>query len=249
MKKILLLLFTGIFFTSTAFAQKTLVFCSEGSPEGFYPALYTAGTTFDASSRTIYNRLVEFARGTTDIRAALANNWHVSEDGMKITFRLRKGVKFHTTKYFTPSRDMNADDVIFSFMRQLDPDHPYHKVSSGSYEYFNGMGMQSLIKKIEKTNDHTVQFYLSRPEAPIIANMAMDFASIVSAEYAQEMMDAGTPELFDQRPIGSGPFKFLAYQKDAFIRYRAHEGYWKANHLSITSYSPLRPMHQSVIKS
>ena len=46
---------------------KTLVFCSEGSPEGFTPALYTAGTTFDASSRQVFNKLVEFETGTTKI--------------------------------------------------------------------------------------------------------------------------------------------------------------------------------------
>ena len=51
---------------------KTLVFCSEGSPEGFNPQLFTAGTTFDASSRPIYNRLVEFERGTTKIVPGLA---------------------------------------------------------------------------------------------------------------------------------------------------------------------------------
>ena len=48
---------------------KTLVYCSEGSPEGFNPSLYTSGTTFDASSRTIFNRLVEFERGSTKIRS------------------------------------------------------------------------------------------------------------------------------------------------------------------------------------
>jgi dipeptide transport system substrate-binding protein len=49
---------------------KTLVYCSEGSPEGFDPALYTAGTTFDASSRPVFNRLVEFKPGTTEISAS-----------------------------------------------------------------------------------------------------------------------------------------------------------------------------------
>ena len=44
-------------------SAKTLVYCSEGSPEGFNPSLYTAGTTFDASSRQVFNRLVEFERG------------------------------------------------------------------------------------------------------------------------------------------------------------------------------------------
>jgi dipeptide transport system substrate-binding protein len=75
---------------------KTLVYCSEGSPEGFNPALYTAGTTFDASSRAIFNRLVEFERGSTKIVPALAESWEISADGLVYTFNLRKGVKFHT---------------------------------------------------------------------------------------------------------------------------------------------------------
>ncbi|MDN5928787.1 MAG: ABC transporter substrate-binding protein, partial [Hyphomicrobiales bacterium] len=52
---------------SGAASAKTLVYCSEGSPEGFDPGLYTAGTTFDASSKPVYNRLVEFKRGTTEV--------------------------------------------------------------------------------------------------------------------------------------------------------------------------------------
>ena len=185
---------------------KTLVFCSEGSPEGFNPAFYTAGTTFDASSRAIYNRLVEFERGTTKIGPALAEKWEVSADGLEYTFHLRKGVKFQTTKEFTPTRDFNADDVVFSFKRQLDKDHPYHKVSGGAYEYFNGMSMPDLLKDIVKVDDYTVKFVLNRPEAPMIANLGMDFASIFSAEYADKMMAAGTPEVIDQMPVGTGPF-------------------------------------------
>src|SRR5688572_9960284 len=76
---------------------KTLVYCSEGSPEGFNPQLYTSGTTFDASSRQVYNRLIQFERGTTDIVPALAESWEISDDGTQYTFHLRQGVKFHTT--------------------------------------------------------------------------------------------------------------------------------------------------------
>jgi dipeptide transport system substrate-binding protein len=205
---------------------KTLVYCSEGSPEGFNPSLYTAGTTFDASSRPIFNRLVEFERGTTKIVPALAESWSVSDDGLQYTFKLRKGVKFHTTKTFTPSRDFNADDVLYSFNRQLKPDHPYHKVSGGAYEYFNGMGMPDLLKSVDKVDDHTVRFVLTKPEAPFIANMGMDFASILSAEYAEQMSKAGTPENVDLNPVGTGPFQLVAYQKDAVIRYQAHPDYW-----------------------
>ena len=205
---------------------KTLVFCSEGSPEGFNPAFMTAGTSFDASSRPVYNRLVEFERGTTKIGPALAEKWEVSADGMEYTFHLRKGVKFQTTKEFTPTRDFNADDVVFSFKRQLDKEHPYHKVSNGSYEYFNGMSMPDLLNDVVKVDDYTVKFMLNRPEAPMIANLGMDFASIFSAEYAAKMMEAGTPEVIDQMPVGTGPFQLVNYQKDAVIRYKAHPDYW-----------------------
>ncbi len=205
---------------------KTLVYCSEGSPEGFNPALYTAGTTFDASSRQVFNRLVEFERGTTRIVPALAESWDVSEDGLTYTFHLRAGVAFHTTAAFTPTRDFNADDVVFSFARQLDPEHPYHKVSGGSYEYFVSMAMDELIRSVEKVDEHTVRFHLNQPEAPFIANLGMDFASIHSKEYADQLLAAGTPEKIDLEPVGTGPFQLLAYQKDAVIRYKAHPDYW-----------------------
>lgn len=214
------------FGASNAMAAKTLVYCSEGSPEGFNPALYTAGTTFDASSRAMYNRLVEFELGTTAVKPALAESWTVSDDGLEYTFKLRQGVKFHSNKDFKPSRDFNADDVVYSFERQRNPEHPDHKLSGGSYEYFNGMDMPSLLKSVEKVDDYTVKFVLAKPEAPFIANMAMDFASILSAEYADKNRAAGTPEKTDLNPVGTGPFQMQHYQKDAVIRYKAHPEYW-----------------------
>lgn len=208
-------------------SAKTLVYCSEGSPDGFDPALYTSGTTFDASSHPLYNRLVEFDVGTTNVVAGLAESWSASDDGMEYTFNLRHGVKFHSSDTFTPSRDFNADDVIFSFERQRLDNHPYHGVSGGTWEYFGGMSMPDLIKEVVKVDDYTVKFVLNRPEAPMVANLAMDFASILSAEYGDAMMAAGTPEMLNQAPIGTGPFAFVNYQKDAVIRYAAHADYWK----------------------
>jgi len=210
----------------SAAEAKTLVYCSEGSPEGFNPMFYTAGTTFDAASQPIYSRLVEFENGTTNVVPGLAESWEVSDDGLEYIFHLRKGVKFHSNDKFTPTRDLNADDVLFSFNRQWKKDDPWHKVSGGTYEYFDGMSMGDLLKDIVKVDDYTVKFVLTRPEAPMIANLAMDFASIMSAEYADKMMKAGTPEVIDVEPIGSGPFRFVAYQKDAVIRYEAFADYY-----------------------
>jgi dipeptide transport system substrate-binding protein len=205
---------------------KTLVYCSEGSPEGFNPQLFTSGTTYDASSVPIYNRLVEFKIGTTELQPGLAEKWDISPDGKTYTFHLRKGVKWQDSKDFKPTRDFNADDVVYSFERQLDKNNPYHGVSGGSYEYFEGMGMPDLISKIVKVDDNTVQFVLNRPEAPFLADLGMDFASILSGEYAANMLKAGTPEKVDLNPIGTGPFQLLQYQKDSRILYKAFPGYW-----------------------
>ncbi len=212
---------------ATGASAKTLVYCSEGSPEGFDPALYTAGTTFDASSKPIYNRLVEFKRGTTEVQPGLAESWDVSEDGLEYTFHLRKGVKFHTTSFFTPTRDFNADDVIFSFERQLKKDSPWHEYTAGAaWEYFNGMSMPDLIKNIVKVDDYTVKFELNRPEAPMMANLGMDFASIFSKEYADQLDKDGKKDMLNQEPVGTGPFSFVGYQKDAVIRYQGFADYW-----------------------
>jgi dipeptide transport system substrate-binding protein len=212
---------------ATPLSAKTFVYCSEGSPEGFDPAPYTSGTTFDASGHAVYNRLVQFKPGTTEIEPALAESWDVSEDGLTYTFHLRKGVKFHSNDKFTPSRDFDADDVIFTFMRQADAKDPWHEYIPGiTYEYYSSMEMDKLIKSIEKVDDNTVKFTLNHPEAPFLANIAMPFVSILSKEYADTLDKAGTREDLNNVPIGTGPFKFVAYQKDAVIRYQKNPDYW-----------------------
>ncbi len=215
----------ALMLASTAASAKTLVYCSEGSPENFTPALNTTGTSLDAA-RPAFDQLVEFERGTVNIMPGLAESWDISPDGKTITFHLRHGVKFHATKTFKPTRDFNADDVLFSFGRQYDDKNPYHKVSGGQFNYYSDMDMPKLVKSIEKKDDYTVVFTLSEPNVTILADLAMDFATIQSAEFADAMMKAKTPELFDQIPVGTGPFVFSAYQKDAIIRYKANPNYW-----------------------
>lgn len=205
---------------------KTLVYCVESSPTSFNPLFATDLATFDAVSRTIFNRLTQFEAGTTNVVPALAERWTVSDDGREYVFYLRKGVKFHSNKLFKPSRDLNADDVVFSFNRQLDPVHPYHKVSNSNYEFFTGMDMSNIIDKVEKIDEYMVRISLKVRNAPFLANIAMDFANIFSAEYAEQMLKAGTPEKIDTNPIGTGAFQFVDYQKDSQIRYKAFDDYW-----------------------
>ncbi len=206
--------------------KSTFVYCSEGSPTAFNPQVFTDGTSNNAAGHTIYNKLVDFKLGTTEIIPSLAESWSISDDQLTYTFNLRKGVKFHTTKYFKPTREFNADDVLWSFNRMFNKLHPYNKVSGGTYEYFNGMGMGELIKEIKKVDDYKVQITLNKPEAPFLANMAMSFMSILSKEYADYLSKKDEKDKIDTYPIGTGPFIFRSYQKDNVIKYKANEDYF-----------------------
>ena len=204
---------------------KTLVYCSEGSPENFYPGINTTGTSFDVTEQ-IYDGLVNFERGGTKVIPALAERWTVSKDGLEYVFHLRKGVKWQNTKYFQPTRDFNADDVLFMIERQWKEDNPFFKVTSPNHSYFNDMGMPKLLKAVEKVDAYTVKFTLNKAEAPFLADLAMQWAGIQSKEYADAMLKAGTPEKIDQEPVGTGPFALVQYQKDAIVRFKAHPAYW-----------------------
>src|SRR3954470_14292448 len=210
---------------ATGAGAKTLVFCSEGSPENFYPGVNTTGTSFDGNE-PIYNRIVEFERGGTKVVPALAEKRDISADGKVYTFSLRKGVKWHSHRSFKPTRDFNAEDVIFGFERQWKENNPYFKVTSSDHSYFNDMGLPKLVKSVEKVDDYTVKVTLNQPEAPFLSDLAMEFAAVQSKEYADAMMKAGSPEKIDQEPIGTGPFYLVQYQKDAIIRYKAFPEYF-----------------------
>ena len=219
----------GLLFAALLAAQAqsaNLVVCSEASPEGFDIVQYTAATTADATAETLFERLVAFAPGSTEIVPALAESWEIADDGLSYTFTLRKGVKFHANRDFTPSRTFNADDVLWSFQRQLDPAHPWHKLSLRGFPYAEAMGLAQLIERVEKLDEHRVRFVLKHPEAPFLANLAMGFASIYSAEYADHLLAAGTPERLNNVPIGTGPFIFERYAKDAQVRFRGNPDYW-----------------------
>ena len=203
-----------------------LVYCSEGNPSGFNPQLVTSGTTVDATSHQIYDHLIEFDTKTGEITPGLATHWKVSADKKTYTFYLRKGVKFHHSSIFIPQRNFNAQDVLFSFHRIIDVKNPYHFISSLGFPFFQGIDFAGLIEDISAPNDYTVVFRLKRKDSSFLANLASDFAVILSKEYADQLMIKGTPALIDQLPIGTGPFVFQNYVKNEYIRFARNDEYW-----------------------
>ncbi|MFD2882737.1 ABC transporter substrate-binding protein [Pseudomonas lini] len=214
-------------------ANNSLVFCSEGSPAGFDTAQYTTATDNDAAE-PLYNRLAEFekkAPPTSYLAWPLAGIF--PRTASSTLFHLREGVKFHTTKYFTPTRDFNADDVLFTFNRMLDPQQPFRKAYPTEFPYFNGMSLNKNIAKVEKTGPLTVVMTLNSVDAAFIQNIAMSFAAILSAEYADQLLASGKPSDINQKPIGTGPFVFKSYQKDSNIRYSGNKQYWDPSRVKL----------------
>ncbi|NVJ65099.1 MAG: ABC transporter substrate-binding protein [Gammaproteobacteria bacterium] len=218
-----LIVLTGCEQSVTPAQKKTsdlLIYCAEGSPVTLNPQTSTSGTTVDAASATIFNQLIDYIPGTTELRPSLATNWQISDDGTRYQFELRQGVKFHSNQYFSPSRELNADDVIFSINRQRQSNHPLHALYGANYPYFKGQGLGSLIKNIKKIDDYQIEIELTRSESPFLSILATPFIPIQSQEYAEFLINRAQLELFDKFPIGTGPFQFVAYETDSYIRFK-----------------------------
>ncbi len=212
---------------ANAGAAGTLTVCTDGAPDGFDIVQYESLVTEDAAGITLYDKLLAFKPGSTEVGPGLAERWDISADGLVYTFHLRKGVKFHTTPWFTPTRELNADDVLWSINRVNDKAHPAHGIAKNGYAYWTGMAMPELIKSIEKVDAMTVRLTLTHPEAPVLADLAMSsIGSVYSAEYAAQLQAAGKLDDINTKPVGTGPFVFKSYQKDAVVRYAANTAYW-----------------------
>lgn len=204
-----------------------LVYCSEGSPESFNPQLVTSGTTIDAISQQLYDRLLDIDPQSGELKPLLATHWQVNDSGTVYEFTLRPDVQFHQTEYFNPSRAFNSDDVIFTFNRIMDESHPFHFQGGGTYPFFQSVDWANLVERVIAVNNNTVRFELSRPDSSFLSNLATDFAAILSAEYGAEVLKQGQPEHIDSLPVGTGPFRFKEYQKDVLIRFYRHKTYWR----------------------
>ena len=157
----------------------------------------------------VYGRLVRFSPGRLEPEPDLATSWSVSADGTVWTFELRPNM------YFQDGTPVDAEAVVFSFERQIVPEHPHHEPDFvWTRAYHN-------IRRVRADGPLRVQFEIDRPYAPFLANLAMGPAAIVSPT---EVKRWGHD--FGRHPVGSGPYRFVEWIPGDRITLERNPTYW-----------------------
>jgi ABC-type transport system substrate-binding protein len=206
--------------------DKPLVYCADASPEGFDPALWDSSSTSNVTSQ-IFQTLVAFKRSSGELVSELATTWQVSRDARVFTFQLRPGVAFHSTPWFKPTRTMNADDVVFSIQRLVDPALPFNQAFPATFVYPQSLGLAGMVKSIEKLGPLEVRFTLHQPNVNFLGYFAGSFAGIHSAEYAAQLLREGRASSINNQPVGTGPWMLKSYRKDDVLRLLPHPQHWR----------------------
>lgn len=162
----------------------------------------------------------------------LAESWDVLDNGATYRFHLRRDVPFQKTNWFTPTRNLNADDVVFTFQRIFDRNNPWHNVNGNNYPYFDSLQFADNVKSVRKIDNHTVEFRLAQPDASFLWHLATHYASVMSAEYATELAKEDREELLDRQPVGTGPYKLSEYRAGQYIRLQRHDAFWRGKPLT-----------------
>ncbi len=173
------------------------------------PAAITDAASTEVAMQ-IFEPLVRQAISSPNVEAVLASRWRVSDGGRLWTFHLRRGVRFHDG---TP---MTADAVVFSFERQRDQSHAYHFQKFPYWE--NNFRNVLSVKKIDR---YTVQIRIARPYAPFLDNLGLLSVSIVSPAALRKHGKA-----FAKAPVGTGPFRFVRWDRGAQIVLERNRHYW-----------------------
>ena len=222
-----------------------LIYCTHASGFSFNPQTSDAGTSMNVVTEQIYNKLFEISN-TVIPTPILAQSYSISPDGKIITIYLRKGIKFHHTDWFKPTRDFNADDVVFSLNRVLGYETylPTLEQSSVNYKnpqyrifheqakkvrfpYFESIKLNQKIESVKALNPHTVQITLFKPDASILSHLASQYAIIFSQEYAVQLNADDNLVQLDLLPVGTGPYKVKNYFRNQYVRLEKNEDYWK----------------------
>ena len=184
----------------------TLVVAINADPGHLNPAITTSGATHTAAE-LIYNGLLgRDERG--DPTPDLAASWTIEQGGAVYRFRLRDGVVWHDGARFTSA------DVKFSFEEVLLKFHARTKAS-----------MAGALAGIDAPDDRTVVFRFKQPYAPLLLQLDATEAPIVPRHVYQTGDPQSNPA--NVKPIGTGPFRALSYQKGTEIRLARNPGYFK----------------------
>ena len=153
----------------------------------------------------MYDGLLEY-NFDLSIRPGLAESWEVAPDGKTITFKIRKGVKFHDGK------PMTAEDARYSIMEVLSKFHP------------RGKGNFSLVEKAETPDSHTLVLTLSQPSP----SMLMAFSGYESPILPKHLFAGTNIENHPNAnaPVGTGPFKFVEWKRGQYMRLDRNPDYW-----------------------
>ena len=156
-------------------ADTTLRFCTAGSPKTFDPAMSDSYVDHVADG-PVFGTLVELKRGADQLIPGLATGWTISPDGLAYTFELRRGVTWHTVDGFRPTREFNADDVLFTFGRLLSRDSVFAKALPSVSPYVLSLGWEKLIRKVEKLGEYQVRITLAERDASFLSALSFMFS-------------------------------------------------------------------------
>ena len=170
--------------------------------------------------KSIFDGLMDYKPGTTELEPDLAESYTVSDDGLTYTFKLRDGVKFHN------GRVMTSADVKYSFERAVNP--ATQSPGGGYFGMIGGYddvagGKATTLSGIATPDDKTVVFTLTRPDATFLHLMAINFGHIVPKE---EVEKAGTD--WGKKPVGTGAFKFVEWVPGQNIKLERNKDYFRA---------------------
>ncbi len=207
--------------------QSGFVYCVSGQVNTFNPQQSSSGLTVDTLAAQLYDRLLDVDPYTYRLVPELAESWEVLDNGATYRFHLRRNVQFQTTAWFTPKRALNADDVVFTFERIINENHPWHYINGGSYPYFDSLQFGSNVKNVRKLDNYTVEFQLKQPDASFLWHLATHYASVMSAEYANKLAAEDKQEQLDRQPVGTGPFLLSEHRAGQYIRLARHEKFWR----------------------
>ncbi len=205
---------------------KTLIVGRPAAALGLDPGRVSDSESVEIT-RQLFETLLNYNADNGTIEAGLATSWEVSESGTLWTFTLRDGVLFHDG---TP---LDAEAVAFSFERQRDPNHPFHRVAGENGRFTYWASTFRNIRRVEAISRLRVVIEIDRPFAPFEANLTMVSVAIVSPTAV-----ASSGSAFSRHPIGSGPYRFLEWAGDRIVLER-NPTYWgpspKMEHLIFQS--------------